>query len=225
MGSSIILDTRIIQLRHLIDFYFGFVDVDSSYALKVLSLFHFPSVQSLALEDVSFTLHPMELEHENATSILDWLTQSNASTVTPRTACGIPLNGILSLQLLDSIHASVPAFSRLFSALTSLQKLGLFNVGDLTLRLLHPSSNSESDPCHHHPCPNLRELMCRNVDPTTLVEVVKSRVYLIPQYSDDPLTHDDSDFVDMIEDVGVKFYTRTFETYNFYIGGYLITII
>jgi hypothetical protein len=126
----------------------------------------------------------------------------------PRTVCGIPLNGILSLQL-DSIHASLPAFSHFVSSFPSLQKLGLFNVADLTLRVLHPSS----DPCRHHPCPNLRELDCRNVDPTTLVEVIRSRAMTdsivalksILFDSDDPLrplTHDDFVGLNDVGDLG-----------------------
>ena len=199
---------RIIQLRHLVEFSFGFVDVN--YAVKVLSLFEFPSIQNLTLEDVSFTLNPVE--YENATPILDWLTPRNepsdATAAIPRTACGIPLNGILSLQLYG-IHSSDAAFSRFFSAFPNLQKLGLFNVADLTLQILHPSS----DPCIRHLFPSLRELECRNVDPTTLVDVVRSRAMIdsiLPLESiffdsDDPLrplTHDDCI---ELSDVGVQF--------------------
>ena len=154
-------------MRHLVQFFFGFVDVN--YAVKVLSLFEFPSLQDLTLEDVSFTLNPAE--YEDATPILDWLTPSaDGSTEIPRTVCGIPLNGILSLQLC-SIHANNAAFSRFFLAFPNLQILGLFNVADLILRVLHPSS----DPSIPHPCPNLRELECINVDPTSLVDLVRSR--------------------------------------------------
>ena len=209
---------KFIHLRHLIDFYFGFVDVD--YALKVLSLFHFPSVQSLGLEDVSFTLHP-ELEHENATPILDWLTSndselSDVSTLAaiPRTAssCGISLNGILSLRL-DSIDANVPAFSRFFSALISLQKLDLSNMESSALETLHPSS----DPCHHHPCPNLTDLECRNVDPTALVDLVGLReIKEIPLKSilfesHNPLSQDDFDNLDR---VGVRVEMSETETFE-----------
>jgi hypothetical protein len=194
---------KVIQLRHLVKFSFGFVDVN--YAVKVLSLFEFPSIQNLTLEDVSFTLNPVE--YQNATPILDWLAPKNE----PRTVCGIPLNNILSLEL-DGIHASDAAFSRFFSAFPSLQKLGLFNVADLTLQVLHPSS----DPCIHHPCPNLRELECRNVYPTTLVDAIRSRAMtnsILPLKSiffdyDDPLrplTYDD--FIELkklLNDVGVN---------------------
>lgn len=191
---------RIIQLRHLVQFTFGFVDVN--YAVKVLSLFDFPSIQELTLEDVSFTLNPME--YQDATPILDWLTPSaDDSSAIPRTVCGIPLNGILSLQLY-SIHASNAAFSSFFLALPNLQKVGLFNVADFTLRGLHPSS----DPCIPHPCPNLREIKCLNVDPTTLMDLLLSREKIesiLPLKSilfdfDDtlqPLTHDDSDFIEL----------------------------
>ena len=194
---------RIIQLRHLVQFSFGFVDVN--YAVKVLSLFEFPSIQELTLEDVSFTLNPVE--YQNATAILDWLTPSTESDASIRTVCGIPLNGILSLQLY-SIHANNRAFSRFFLALPNLQMLGLFNVADLTLRALHPSS----DPCIPHPCPNLRELECLNVDPTTLADVVLSRTAIdsiLPLKSiffdsNDPLqtlTHDD--YIEL-NDIGVN---------------------
>jgi hypothetical protein len=200
---------RIIQLPYLVQFSFGFVDVN--YAVKVLSLFEFPSIQDLTLEDVSFTLNPME--YQDATPVLDWLTPSaDASTAMPRTVCGIPLNGILSVQLY-SIHASNAAFSRLFSALPNIQILGLFNVDDFTLRVLHPSS----DPCIPPPCPNLRELECVNVDPTTLVDVVRSRAMIdsiLPLKSiffdsNDPLrpiTHDDCI---ELNDVGVKLFRTT----------------
>ena len=187
-GSAI--ETRgIIQLRHLVQFSFGFVDVN--YAVKVLSLFEFPSIQDLTLEDVSYTLNP--LDFQNATPILDWLMPSADS----HTVCGIPLNGILKLHLY-SIHASNAAFSRFLSAFSNLEILGLFNVEDLTLRLLQPSS----DPCNPHPCPNLIELECENVDPSILVDVVRSRAMIdsisplksIYFDSNDPLrplTHDD----------------------------------
>ena len=95
-------------MRHLVQFFFGFVDVN--YAVNVLSLIEFPSIRDLTLnpetssnvkyltlEDVSYTLNPVE--YQDATPILDWLMPSADS----RTVCGIPLNGILSLQLY-SIH-------------------------------------------------------------------------------------------------------------------------
>ena len=168
---------RIILLQHLVEFSFGFVEVD--YAVKVLSLFEFPSLQNLKLEDVSFYLDPME--YQDATLILDWLTPRNEqsadaprySTAIPRTVCSIPLNGILSLQLYG-IYASDAAFSHFFSAFPSLQKLGLFDVADLTVQTLQPSS----DPCIHHPCPNLRELECRNVDRNIALDVSVTRAMI-----------------------------------------------
>ena len=189
---------KIIQLRHLVDFFFGFVDVD--HAIKALSLFNFPSIQILTLEDVSSTLNPA---HQNdATPILDYLTPSDASestgTTMPQIVCGIPLNSICTLQL-ERIHASDGAFSRFFSALTSLHKLGLFSIEDLTLRSLLPQHPS----CHHYPCPNLRELLCRNVNRNTLMDVVRSRIMtdsdiplkcvLFDTDSDNPLMQDDFD--------------------------------
>jgi F-box-like len=209
---------RIIQLRHLVNFSFGFIDVN--YAVKVLSLFSFPSIENLTLEDVSFTLNP--LEYQDATPILDWLTprddseSSDACITTPRTVCGIPLDGIVSLQLY-SIHASDSVFSCFFSAFPGLQKLGLFDVTDLALQTLYPSS----DPDFHHPCPVLRELECRNVDSTTLVDVVRSRATIesilplesISFDSNDPLrqlTHADRL---KLNDAGIKVMSSTTETF------------
>jgi hypothetical protein len=193
---------RIIQLRHLVQFSFGFVDVN--YAVKVLSLFEFPSIEDLTLEDVSFTLNPVE--YQDATPILDWLTPSaDASTAMPRTVCGIPLNGILSLQL-HSIHASNAVYSHFFSAFINLQILGLFNIADLTLRALHPSA----DPSISHPCPNLRELECINVDPITLADLIQSRAMIdsiLPLKSiffdsDDSLQPPTHDYCIELNDVG-----------------------
>lgn len=195
---------RIIQLRHLIQFSFGFVDVN--YAIKVLSLFEFPSIQDLTLEDVSFTLNPVE--YQDATPILGWLTPSaDSSTSTTRTACGIPLHSILTLEL-HNIHVDKRVSSHFFSALRNLQVLGLFNVADSTLRALHPSA----DPCTPHPCPNLMELECVDVDPTTLADLVQSRAMIdsiLPlksilfdsNYPLQQLTHDDC--VEL-NDVGVN---------------------
>ena len=74
---------------------------------------------------------------------------------------------------------------------------------DSSCRALHFSYN----PCHHHPCPNLTGLECRNINPTTLVSIIRLRAIAdIPIKgilfdSDDPLTQDD--FVNL-KCVGVK---------------------
>lgn len=193
-----VTDARRIRLQHLVQFSFGFVDVD--YAVKVLSLFDFPSIQDLTLEDVSFTLNPVE--YQDATPVLDWL----------RIARTVPLKCIQSLQLYN-IHAGTAVASHFFSDLINLQILGLFNVADFTLRALHPSA----DPCIPHPCPNLEEIECVNVDSITLGCLVQSRALIdsilplksILFDSDDtlqPITHgdcielDDDDYIVLNED-------------------------
>ena len=48
-----------------------------------------------------------------------------------------------------------------------------------TLRtLLFGYCNLASDHCIPHPCPNLGELECENVDPSILVDVVRSRAMI-----------------------------------------------
>ena len=161
-----------IQLRHLLSFSLGFVDVN--YALKLLSLFSFPSIETLALEDVSFSLNPFE--RQDATPILDWLApiheSSDSSKRLSHTRHGF-LGSIISLQL-HGIHSNESAFSNFFLALPSLQHLGVTGIPDNALHALapHPSSETTS---HRYPCPALRKLDCRNVDCTILVDVVRSR--------------------------------------------------
>ena len=89
-----IWDPRTIQLQHLVEISFGFVDVN--YAIKVLSLFELPSIQNFRLEDVAFTLNPMDYPIQNVSPILDWLTSRyepsaddpRPSTAISRAVCG-----------------------------------------------------------------------------------------------------------------------------------------
>jgi hypothetical protein len=205
---------RTIQLRRLASFSFGFLDVN--YAVKLLSLFSFPSIEKLALEDVSSTLNP--LENQDATPILDWLTprheSDDSSIVLSRTVFGIPLDGILSLQLYG-IRATGIAFSHFFSALPILQKLGLFNIPDHALRALHPSSDTGS----YNSCPVLRELDCRDVDSATLVDVVRSRAETGSIFPD-TISFDSNDLCHLTPDdrlklseVGIKILSRSIETF------------
>jgi len=202
---------RTVELRHLTSFSFGFIDIN--YALKLLSLFSFPAIERLALEDVSSTLNP--LENQDASPILEWLTHSgrshSATTSPTSTFRDFSLDGILSLQL-HRIHSNETVFSRFFSALLSLRKLGLYDIPDHVIRALRPTGTDQDS------CPVLTELECRNVNPAILVDVVRSRAEIESISPLDSVTFDCSDdllpftLADRLDELGIKILSRSIET-------------
>ncbi|KAF8234794.1 hypothetical protein L208DRAFT_1393456 [Tricholoma matsutake] len=187
-GGNLTEPRNSMQLQHLTSFSFGFIDVN--YAVKLLSLFSFPSIEKFMLEDVSFTLDPSE-NWQDATPILDLLTprdeSGDSSKSLSRSSVGLSLDGIVSLQL-HSILSNESAFSHFYSALPNLRKLGLFGTDD-ALRALNPLS----DTGFRSMCPVLQELECRDVDSATLVDVVRSRAETGSVLPLDSITFDSSD--------------------------------
>jgi hypothetical protein len=174
---------KVVQLRHLTSFSFGFIDV--TYAVKVLSLFSFPSLESLTLEDVLSSLSP--LENQDATPILNLLASSYGSG-----DYDFSLNRILSLQL-HGLHSTESTFSHFFSSLPRLRRLGLFGTPSYVLRALAPLHPPLDTGLRSRPCPFLEDIECRNVDPIYLVDLVRIRRETKSVSSLDNITFDSGD--------------------------------
>ncbi|KZP22123.1 hypothetical protein FIBSPDRAFT_1043826 [Athelia psychrophila] len=161
-------------LPHLEHFILGFLDVE--YATDLLSLFCFPALKSLTLEDISPTLDPAD--HQDASQIFEFLA-SNASSGPPpshpstctNTQC-FPLANIIHLEL-RSVQASQLEIRRFLLKLPSLQRLSLTNMGrDIFTALGHidaPASSTATTPAvSSHPfC--LQHVTCVQVDRKALV--------------------------------------------------------
>ncbi|KAF8628780.1 hypothetical protein AX15_003720 [Amanita polypyramis BW_CC] len=116
----------VITLEHLTRFAYGFVDV--TYAVEFLSLFHFPALRELELEDVSLTLNPYE--ERDASTVLKFLAVSRKGSDTEAPAAqGIPLDQVTSLQL-RGLCAGQDDFVSFLSHMTNLERLALSDVGD-----------------------------------------------------------------------------------------------
>ncbi|KAG1727135.1 hypothetical protein EDB19DRAFT_1751000 [Suillus lakei] len=141
---------RTLHLPRLRDFAFGFIDVD--YAIDFLSLFHFPALKTLSLEDISSSLdpsHPCDASH-----LLEYLTAAHHGSCTtsshtfPCATCGpYPLSLLSSLELHDltSCQASLRCFLQETATLDHLVLSGLDKanlqaiVPDLITAALCPS--------------------------------------------------------------------------------------
>ncbi|KAG5651661.1 hypothetical protein H0H81_007883 [Sphagnurus paluster] len=159
---------RHVELMSLTSFTFGFNDMD--YALEILSMFSFPSIKTLALENLS-NVDPPALQSLDATPLLkrlSFLDVSSDATTTP-----FPLSHIISLKLY-SISASQATFSQFFDKLRNLEYLGLYNASKDVLEALKPSSNVDFN-SSILPCATLKDLECRDMDPETLLKMVKLR--------------------------------------------------
>ena len=179
-----------LHLPHLQSFAFGFIDVD--YAIDLLSLFHFPTLKALSLEDVSSLVDP---SHPcDASRLLDYLTATNhecaiSSHTSPCTACcPYPLSSLSTLELhsLTSSEASLRGFLRKTS---TLEHLLLYALDKSNLEAIAP------DLITSLLCPSLHDLKFKNAEESSIAGLsvclpfgeVSPRRVIVPDITDMPM--------------------------------------
>lgn len=183
-----------IHLPHLTHFSFGFLDLDS--ALRLLSLFSFPSISCLSIEDVNRTLNLSD--EEDCSPLLYWLSQNTDTSPTPsshppshlaptlpipspvehsltsRTGAStrlcIPLYQIRELEL-NGVRATELALAQALAQMGSLTHLQLNDVADEVMGALADASAAGVPVV----CPRLQVLHCRWVDAELLLDAVRRR--------------------------------------------------
>ncbi|KAG2072091.1 hypothetical protein BDR04DRAFT_1097414 [Suillus decipiens] len=153
---------RTLYLPHLRDFAFGFIDID--YAIDILSLFYFPALERLLLEDISSSLDP---SHPcDSSRLLEYLTAAHHGSCTisshlfPCTTCSpYPLSLISSLEVrgLTSCGASLHCF---LQETVTLDHLVLSGLDKTNLQAIVPDLIAAAL------CPSLLNLKFNDVDPT-----------------------------------------------------------
>jgi len=135
------------------------------------------------LEDISATLHLTD--HQDATPILEFLTATHISACSPvlfsSSSCSsqrIPLCNIRTLEL-RAIHTNVSALSHFLHDFTALRRLSITNMDDTVFSALnhHEASPSPSltQTTIRYPCPVLTDLICKQVDPLALLDLITAR--------------------------------------------------
>lgn len=152
-----------LHLNHLQRFSFGFLDIP--YSLQFLSLFDFPSLSELVLEDVSRVVSPSD--EQDATSLIEWFC-STPSLHQPRN--NLPLHQLRKFEI-HSVQCSAAAFGKFLSRLAALTSIGLFDVANDLLCLLISRNDLESL------CPQVEDLYCQDTDPDSVFNVVSSRAF------------------------------------------------
>jgi len=152
---------RTLYLSRLRNFTFGFIDVD--YAIDLLSLFYFPALKTLSLEDISSSLDP--LHPCDSSSLLEYLTAAHHGSCTtsshpfPCAMCSpYPLSLISHLELhgLTSCGASLRCF---LQETTTLDHLVLSGLDKTNLQAIVPDLIAAAL------CPNLLDLKFNDADP------------------------------------------------------------
>ncbi|KAF9482966.1 hypothetical protein BDN70DRAFT_828342 [Pholiota conissans] len=154
------------QLRLPLLQYFSFGFLDIPYSLQLLSLFDFPSLNELILEDISKAVSPGELQ--DATDFMLWF----LSTTSPRNfrrSIYLPIHQLQSLEI-HSICSDERVMASFFQESASLKRLGLFDVPTNFLALFLLQKDTVAL------CPQLQELYCQDMDPAIVLEVVSSRI-------------------------------------------------
>ncbi|KAG5638223.1 hypothetical protein H0H81_001224 [Sphagnurus paluster] len=162
--------SRIIELKFLASFTFGFVE--AGYACEVLSMLSLPNIKELSLIGLGDLDTLAFYGADDATPILELLTRRDHHSTSTETT--FPISNIHSLKL-DSIYADKTAFIRFFHETHKLHYLGLFNSQHDSLIALQPHSYDSHSSNFCLPCPTLRYLECRNTDPQMLLDVVELR--------------------------------------------------
>ncbi|KAM6497675.1 hypothetical protein JOM56_005623 [Amanita muscaria] len=161
--------TEVIGLECLTRFAFGFVDVE--YAVGLLSLFRFPALQRLELEDVSSTINPFE--ERDCSAILKFVTGNRPCNDTEENeAQRLPLDRITSLEL-RGICASFDTFVAFFGCAMNLEHLILNQTNEEAIRSLGAPTDGSDIP--GIVCPCLRTLHCQNVDEEVIGNTVATR--------------------------------------------------
>jgi hypothetical protein len=168
-----------LRLSNLEKFSFGFLD--TPYAIRLLSLFDFPLLEELVLEDVGKVVSPLEVE--DSTTLLLWLASALGGTSATSIPRGVgsdlprygpstlPLAKIRSFELHGIRVVNPDAVIIFFRQLTSLTRLILYDDVNSILGLLAvPIVGSQP-----FLLPFLQELRCQDMDPEILLNVVTSR--------------------------------------------------
>ncbi|KAF8883817.1 hypothetical protein BD779DRAFT_810564 [Infundibulicybe gibba] len=142
---------KILHMPHLTDFSFGFIDID--YAMELLSLFTFPALRTLSLEDLAASLTPLGMQ--DATPLLEWLT-SHCPAQCPQQATHPPA----APSPLSPSPASIPSSStgspqtkrRFFASSISLQRSSICpsTISGATSLRLWPLSGPRPRLVHSH---------------------------------------------------------------------------
>jgi len=162
----------VLRLPILKRFSFGFVDTE--YAIRLLSLLDLPCLTEFILEDVSKLIDP--LDPLDISPVLEWFTTTYQPSADNT---GLPLHRVRILEL-HGVDTNRRTFSRFLQQLTSLHRLGCYNIDDHIVRALISEETSDFPPTQqlferHWVCPVLAELHCQDVDPETVLDVVSSR--------------------------------------------------
>ena len=168
-----------LRLSNLKKFSFGFLD--TSYSIRLLSLFDFPVLKEFVLEDVGKVVSPLEVE--DSTTLLLWLASAvgtmsgtsiplgAGSDLTKYGPSTVPLANIRSFELHGIRLVNPDAVRIFFRRFTSLTRLTLYDDVNSILGLLGvPVTGSQS-----LLFPLLQELRCQDMDPEILLNVVTSR--------------------------------------------------
>lgn len=164
-NSRTIPNARHLHLQHLQRLSFGFLDIP--YSLQLLSLFDFPSLSELVLEDVSRVVNPSDLQ--DGSSLIQWLSSTPSSLSSAiRPPSRLPLHQLRKLEI-HNVRCSEPTFASFLRRLISLKGLGLFDVANGLLSLLIPQNDLG------FLCSQLDELHCQDMDGEAVLTVVASR--------------------------------------------------
>ncbi|KAG6811086.1 hypothetical protein H0H92_009045 [Tricholoma furcatifolium] len=169
-GFSLKAAPQAIELPHVTNFIFGFLDTD--YAVKLLDKLLFPSLKELTVEGLA-VLDALTLRDVDATPILERITPSRDPHQESNLHYPFPMSSIHSLKLI-AIASNTVTFSRLFNELHELNFLGIYRTDNALDALVLPFSDSSSS--KPTPCATLTRLECYDVDPTILHDVVLSRL-------------------------------------------------
>ncbi|KAH7905002.1 hypothetical protein BJ138DRAFT_837890 [Hygrophoropsis aurantiaca] len=169
--KNIVKLQRSIQLLHLTEFNFGFLDVE--YAIDILSLFYFPNLKHFSLEDFS-SLDPSQ--PQDATPLLEYLISiHNSPCPSPSpshssTCCisqSFPLSRISSLEL-HSLVASDSTIRRFLLQFRTLRTIDIVNFDHRSVRNLSAEIFDGQAP----PCPDLADVTYRYIDDSTIAELL-----------------------------------------------------
>ncbi|KAH7920515.1 hypothetical protein BV22DRAFT_799213 [Leucogyrophana mollusca] len=167
--ANIVKLQQSIQLLHLKEFNFGFLDVD--YAIDLLSLFRFPNLEYFSLEDIS-SLDPSR--PQDATPLLGYLISINNSPCplpSHSSTCCIsqcfPLSRIRSLEL-HSLIASDSTIHRFLLQFRTLRFLSIINLDHRSLRNLSAELFDNMTPL----CPDLEGVTYKHLDVSLISELL-----------------------------------------------------
>lgn len=155
-------DLQTIDLPQLEELEFGFVDV--TYAIDLLSLFAFPNLRVLSVEDVAFGIRLWD--RQDCSRLFDHLVEMSATERASSSSSCVPLSSLRELSL-RSIDANDTSIHRLFGRLCALTSLCLDRV-DVTSLLAICSA------LQRHACDRLHVLTLKDIDSSAAASVLSS---------------------------------------------------